>query len=85
MRLIDADAIYVWRCPHSISETREWIDEEPTVEAIPVEWIKTRIEYALSMMGKDTYVDCYTMVSYSFTAQCLTRLLELWEMENEIN
>ena len=40
MRLIDADAIDVFRCPQSIAETREWIDEEPTVEAIPVEWLQ---------------------------------------------
>lgn len=31
MRLIDADAINPMRCPKSISEMREWINEQPTV------------------------------------------------------
>ena len=29
-RLIDADAINPMRCPRSIAEMREWIDEQPT-------------------------------------------------------
>lgn len=49
MRLIDVDAIKVWRCPQSIAEMREWIDGEQTVDAVPVKWLK---EY-FSMRGDD--------------------------------
>ena len=36
MRLIDADALNPMRCPRSIAEMREWIDNEPTIDAVEV-------------------------------------------------
>ena len=42
MRLIDADAINPMRCPKSISEMREWINEQPTV--CDIEQIRAEIE-----------------------------------------
>ena len=42
MRLIDADAINPMRCPKSISEMREWINEQPTV--CDIEQIRADIE-----------------------------------------
>ena len=35
MRLIDADALNPMRCPRSIAEMREWIDNAPTIDACP--------------------------------------------------
>lgn len=35
MRLIDADALNPMRCPRSIAEMREWIDNAPTIDAVP--------------------------------------------------
>ena len=43
-RLIDADAINPMRVPQSVKEMRAWIDSQPTVEAIPIEWIMDFIE-----------------------------------------
>ena len=42
MRLIDADAINPMRCPKSISEMREWINEQPTV--CDIEQIRNEID-----------------------------------------
>ena len=36
MRLIDADALNPMRCPRSIAEMREWIDNAPTIDAVEV-------------------------------------------------
>ena len=36
MRLIDADALNPMRCPRSIAEMREWIDNAPTIDAVPI-------------------------------------------------
>lgn len=35
MRLIDADALNPMRCPRSIAEMREWVDNAPTIDAVP--------------------------------------------------
>ena len=40
MRLIDIEKINPMRCPQSIQEMRMWLYEMPTVEAVPIEWIK---------------------------------------------
>jgi len=39
MRLIDADAINPMRCPRSIAEMREWLNEMPTVGPKKGKWI----------------------------------------------
>lgn len=43
-RLIDADAINPMRVPQSVKEMRAWIDSQPTVEAIPVDFIRSEIK-----------------------------------------
>ena len=65
MRLIDADKLYL--------RTGE-IDAAPTVEAIPIEFIKQLIEKFDCERGnriKDTF------------AHILTGLIEFWEFEQE--
>ena len=45
MRLIDADAL-LENQPKGCYRTSDWINAAPTVQAIPVEWLKWRIAHA---------------------------------------
>lgn len=83
MRLIDADKVRIelvyFTCPTGIDEApydfgSDIIDKEPTVEAIPIEWIKKKCTEADDNgMGIDDWSekDCYEYV------------LKEWEKENE--
>lgn len=72
MRLIDADAI-PWDV-EGVGEipviTKEEIDEMPTVDAVPVEWIEVDIE-ASAFSGYD--IHAYEVAS----------MLEEWKERNE--
>lgn len=59
------------------------------VEAIPIEWIEKKIQIAVDFMhskeeGKLIYDGAIvSVVSASFTANCLMNLLEDWRKEND--
>ena len=83
MRLIDTDKIHRSRAKiteGSKSFYKEWfsasaIDNAPTVEAIPIEWLKKKCNEADNIgMGIDDWSvkDCYELV------------LEDWEKENGV-
>lgn len=73
MRLIDADKLLpkLWVC---YEENKPIVDAEPTVEAIPIEWLKLKIDTVLNIYpnGNDE-------------TEVLCKLLYDWEKENEIN
>ena len=72
MRLIDADKIqWVYKCI-----SKEEIDEQPTVEAIPIEWIERWTkQFWKEIKGVNHYMgDGYDSV---------WDMLEAWEKEND--
>lgn len=71
MRLIDANILKSmvtgYTKPHEFTDL---IDKRPTVEAIPIEWVKKfRNQF-------ETTDDYYNVIDY---------MLQLWEKENECN
>ena len=54
-RLIDADAINPMRCPRSIAEMREWIDELPT--AFDTDKVIEQLEAGMQKMCETICVD----------------------------
>lgn len=73
MRLIDADSIpwFVEGVGDIPVVTKEEIDNMPTVEAIPIEYINNQI-------GRWERSKCE-----SYHAICYRHLIEEWEMEND--
>ena len=69
MRLIDADKLLpkLWVC---YEENKPIVDAEPTVDAIPIEWLKRLQERYLE-------AECYMSVCV------VNEILNLWEKENE--
>ena len=59
MRLIDADAINPMRCPRSIKEMREWIDNIPTAYDIDkvVEQLEEEKECGFDMVDIDYAIE----------------------------
>ena len=55
----------------------EWVDNQITVEAIPIEWIK---RYASEKSYNDG-MDCY----WHFWEEDILKMLEDWKEENEID
>ena len=97
MRLIDADKLQAeidyWNA-HDDPKQKDYdtrdIDQivgfAEEVEAIPVEWIKNKIAVNVHLWeeGKEKMFledGVAKIVSYSLTAQTLSRLLEWWEAE----
>lgn len=87
MRLIDADEtvrqleleayIYEQTESHGYRYAQGLIEDQPTVEAIPIEWLKKQIEnlpYSHSWELGEEWKAKY--------ATCLMVLLEEWEKEN---
>jgi len=81
MRLIDADKLLRPGYTDMFDEpitfdmvSKEAIDREPTVEAIPVEWIKER-------MNKEEYRGF--LVDHIEWHECLCWLIGKWRDENE--
>ena len=83
MRLIDADKVIVTRYDYEKPLTLKerlyrLLDKQPTVEAIPVEWIKKKIkEKKERFVG---YCDELTPVFVMYE-----QVLSDWEKENEID
>lgn len=77
MRLINADDLIITVLTHELCDT-EQIDkdilEAPTVEAIPIEWIKKEIGCSIGAVRDEDY-------DYTY-ASCILQLLERWEKEN---
>lgn len=68
MRLIDADKIHwEYKCI-----SKEEIDDEPTVKAIPIEWI-------INWLTKQTIPALHTCDDYD----AVNMMLDDWENENE--
>lgn len=91
MRLIDLDEIECFYLVDSEGRPRYKIEIDeglPEVKAIPIEWIKRRLQKAVDFThseaeGKFIYNGCVVeVVSASFTANVLLTLLEDWEKEN---
>ena len=57
------------------------VDHAPTVEAIPIEWIKKQIEKYVEWTTFKFHID----VDDIEARNCLEYLLEDWEKENETN
>ena len=84
MRLIDADKLekeIIWpRMPSSVFQLNAvnlgTISSQDDVKAIPIEWIKEKLE-------KEEYRTF--LVDYIEWGNCLRWLLEKWEKENEQN
>ena len=101
MRLIDADKLRI-KC-HTVNDLQpdkfvvsrmmvssEVIDAEPTVEAIPIEYIKNIINanlYLWEQTKERMFIDqgVVRVINYSMTAQILSELIDRWEKENEAN
>ena len=90
MKLIDKEKIRYTdlaegRCPDGVYVAwKDWIDKIPTVDAIPVQWLKDIIATNVHLWeeGKERmFVDqgVVTVISYSLTAQVLSELLDRWE------
>lgn len=84
-KLIDAnklrkDFLCLPNCPNGFSDTYDKsmiltvIDEQPTAEAVPVEWVKKQLK-------EEKYRTF--LVDYIEWSNCLHWLLESWEKENE--
>ena len=86
MRLIDADKITFFDCLAKSGNSvcchakgiisKDGIDMQPTVEAIPIKWIKNEIGCSIGAVRDDDY-DC----DYDYAA-CILQLLDRWEKEN---
>lgn len=85
MRLIDADKLVEicrkgWKLfGRDDEKLKHWVDEndireQPTIDAIPVEWVKEELK-------KEEYRTF--LVDYIEWGNCLRWLLEKWEEENE--
>lgn len=85
MRLIDADKIdWEYKCI-----SKEEINEQPIVEAIPIKWLHSVMERQIifamesEMEGtttvKDGVIHC---VSGALACQVLANVIKLWEKEN---
>lgn len=77
----------IWR---TIRDCESAVEEQPTVKAIPIEWIKNIINaniYLWEQNKERMFIDQGLMqvANYSITAQVLTELIERWEKENENN
>ena len=73
MRLIDADKLLpkLWVC---YEENKPIVDAEPTVNAIPVEWIT-------DWLTKQSI----PATSYGLDCSAVEKMLDDWEAENEAN
>lgn len=82
MRLIDVDKIIITRQEYVGALTlkerlRRLLESQPTVEAIPIEWIKSKkIEYE-----HDRYD--YVRGCFDGFNDCIDYLINEWEKENE--
>lgn len=75
MRLIDADKLREKDMNGDVVDIFDVL-EAPTVEAIPIEWIR---RYASSKSANDG-MDCY----WSFWEEDVLKMIDEWEKENEV-
>lgn len=82
MRLIDADSLYFYMTD-SIEQQKaeEARDEAPTVDAIPIDWIKKWKEKAINGSLCSGPLDLFDHYEYEVA---INRLLKDWEKENEM-
>ena len=81
MRLIDADKIHwEYKCI-----SKEEIDDEPTVKAIPIETIKKEIERLKEDIKWAWYYGNTALDKMEYLKMWLEIKLEDWEKENETN
>lgn len=75
MRLIDVDAL-LENQPKGCYRTSDWINNAPTIDAIPVEWLQRR---------RDIYLKAYHAGHESeiHTAAILNDTLKAWHKEQE--
>ena len=78
-RLIDADAINPMRVPQSVKEMRAWIDSQPTVDALPYDYI-LNIEEELRKKARKSESQ-ERKEFYLQNAEAIQRLLITWEMK----
>ena len=58
----------------------EWVDNQPTVKAIPIEWINS---YTTGLIFSDDYEDNADSIDYYI--DCIKEMVRDWEKENEID
>ena len=91
MRLIDADKLVEicrkgWKLfGREDEKLKHWVDEDdirnqPTVKAIPIEWINS---YTTGLIFSDDYVD--NADSIDDYIYCIKEMVRDWEKENETN
>lgn len=78
MRLIDADKLPISFDGHTVSVWKNDIDNAPTVEAIPVEWIKNYRDFMRNKEKGEWLGQFELNVAYG-----LDIMLGIWEKENE--
>ena len=96
MRLIDADKMKIEVISQNplikvyAKEIEKWRDSQPTVKAIPIQWLhnimKKQLIFAMEseMEGTTTVQDgVIHCVSGAVACQVLANVIELWEKENE--
>ena len=72
MRLIDADAL-LENQPKGCYRTSDWISDAPTIDAIPVEWLK---QWRDKLNGMGVY--------QRERAEDISFVLGLWQREQEV-
>ena len=90
MRLIDADNLIIEILTHDLIGDDKKVDkmilDAPTVEAIPVEWIKKYIVDNTKIIDDLKYEVGANPVNYYIYPQQITKMLTAWwEKENESN
>ena len=72
-RLIDADALLANQ-PEDCYRTSDWINAAPTVDAIPVEWMKAQIR---------PYTGDVSDIGKSARNGTIKDLIRMWQKEQE--
>lgn len=78
MRLIDGDKLRTFGSINkgnfnSVETIQKWIDSEPTVKAIPIEWLKTQIKKCQEISNTSK------TVGFAILAETIKQ----WEKEND--
>ena len=85
MRLIDVDKLKEELKVNDLGYQYYMLDNAPTVDAIPIEWIKKYIEYNTKIIVDPKYEVTAHTVNYYIYPHQINTMLEAWEKENGRN
>ena len=79
MRLIDSDAL-LENQPKGCYRTSDWINNAPTIDAIPVEWLENKLAtmFVEAMGAGALYGD-----RIGELAKSINEVMKLWQKEQE--